>query len=77
MCGEDCPDEEEAGAFIGGSSSHDIWYIGHQRNIADMVAAIQQGRPPAITGEEGRKALEIVLAVYESARTGKTVVFGE
>lgn len=72
-CGEECPVPASAGSFIGGSSSHDIWIVGHQRNIEDMIAAVRENRPPKVTGQEGRKALEIVLAVYESARTGKPV----
>jgi predicted dehydrogenase len=46
---------------------------GHHAQIADMVAAIREGRPPAVTGEEGRRSLEVVLAIYESARTGREI----
>jgi UDP-N-acetyl-2-amino-2-deoxyglucuronate dehydrogenase len=46
----------------------------HAAQIADFTAAIDEGRPPAITAEDGRAALEIVCAVYESAREGRTVV---
>lgn len=46
---------------------------GHLPQIEDMVAAIREGRDPAIVGEEGRKAVEVILAIYESARTGKEV----
>jgi predicted dehydrogenase len=38
-----------------------------------MIQAIRENREPLVNGEEGRKPLEIVLAVYESARTGGTV----
>ena len=46
---------------------------GHAEQIADLLAAIDEGREPAVGGEAGRQALEIVCAVYESARTGRTV----
>jgi predicted dehydrogenase len=46
---------------------------GHHAQIADMVAAVREGRPPAISGEEGRRSLEVCLAIYESARTGREV----
>jgi len=39
----------------------------------DFVRAIQQGREPQVTGEDGRDSLAIALAAYESARTGHTV----
>ncbi len=68
-----CPVERETISFIGGSSSKDIWHVAHKRQIADMIAAICEDREPLVNGIEGRKPLEIVLAVYESARTGKTV----
>ena len=45
----------------------------HAAQIADLLAAIEEGREPAVSGEAGRDALEIVCAVYESARTGRTV----
>jgi len=45
----------------------------HAAQIADLLAAIEEGREPAVDGRAGRDALEIVCAVYESARTGRTV----
>ena len=68
-----CPVEPEPTGFIGGTSSKDIWHLSHKRQIADMIAAIREDREPLVNGIEGRKPLEIVLAVYESARTGKPV----
>lgn len=76
ISGEPCPVEPHPVGFIGGTSSHDIWHHAHKRQIADMVAAIQEDREPLVNGEEGRKPLEIVLAVYESARTGRPVRLG-
>lgn len=38
-----------------------------------MIDAILEDRPPKIDGHEGRKALQIVLAIYESAKTGREV----
>jgi predicted dehydrogenase len=51
-----------------------IALTGHQRQVADLVAAIRDGRPPAIDGPEGRKAVALVHAIYESARLGTSVV---
>lgn len=59
--------------LIAGSSSHDIWHHSHKKQIADMLSAIRENREPLVNGYEGRRALQIVLAVYESARTGKPV----
>jgi predicted dehydrogenase len=45
----------------------------HAAQLADLLAAIDEGLEPAVGGQAGRDALEIVCAVYESARTGRTV----
>lgn len=73
--GDPCPVQGEAGGFIGGTSSKDIWHHSHMRQIEDMIQAIREDRQPAVDGAEGRKPLEIVMAVYESSRTGETIRF--
>src|SRR6516165_2803408 len=45
----------------------------HAAQLADLLAAIEEEREPAVDGQAGRDALEIVCAVYESARTGAPV----
>jgi UDP-N-acetyl-2-amino-2-deoxyglucuronate dehydrogenase len=45
----------------------------HQAQLADFLEAIEQDRPPAISGEDARRPLELILGVYESARTGREV----
>jgi len=46
----------------------------HAAQIADLMAAIDEGRQPLVTAESGRDSLEVVCAVYESAREGRPVV---
>lgn len=46
---------------------------GHTRQYRDFVAAVRDGRRPAIGGEDGRDAVEIVTAAVESDRTGRTI----
>lgn len=50
-----------------------ISIAGHLRQIGDLVAAVRENRPPAIDGREGRKAVALVHAIYESAKTGRPV----
>jgi UDP-N-acetyl-2-amino-2-deoxyglucuronate dehydrogenase len=45
----------------------------HRQQLADFLAALDEGREPPLSGEEARRPLEIILAVYESARTGREV----
>jgi UDP-N-acetyl-2-amino-2-deoxyglucuronate dehydrogenase len=47
--------------------------IGHTRQYRDLVAAIRENRPPAITAEDGRRAIEVVTAAHESDRVGRAV----
>jgi predicted dehydrogenase len=41
--------------------------------IAEFVSAIREHRGPAVTGTDGYRALEVITAAYESARTGQPV----
>ena len=45
----------------------------NQAMVDEFVAAIRENRPPTITGYDGYKAVEIVLAAYESAARGEPV----
>jgi UDP-N-acetyl-2-amino-2-deoxyglucuronate dehydrogenase len=47
--------------------------FGHLRQYADFVAAIREGRPPAVTGTDGRNTIEIITAAYESDQLGRAV----
>jgi predicted dehydrogenase len=66
------PDDEHA-AVAAQEPGHPGFPGFHQQQIQDFLQAILDGRPPAVTGAEGRKALELILAIYESSRTGKPV----
>lgn len=46
---------------------------GHKAQIAEMVQIVREGGHPVIDGAEGRKSVELILAIYESARTGASV----
>lgn len=47
----------------------------HQLQISDFLQAILEGRDPLITGEEGRKTVEIFTAIYRSQRDRKPIKF--
>ena len=65
--------ESGAAAAGSGASPTGIAVTGHARLMADFVAAVREDRPPLVGGEEGRRSLALVLAIYESARTGHAV----
>lgn len=51
-----------------------VYGASHRYVYADMLAAVRENRPPEIGGAEGRSAVALVLALYESARTGQVVI---
>ncbi|WNB92637.1 Gfo/Idh/MocA family oxidoreductase [Bacillus sp. NEB1478] len=50
-----------------------VFGYAHRLQIEDMMHAIREDREPLVNGEEGLKPLEIILAIYESAKTGKEI----
>ncbi len=48
-------------------------YEGPCNVIEDMAALVRHGGTPRITGEEAKKSLALILAIYESSRTGQAV----
>lgn len=53
-----------------------ISFAGHQRQFEDFLKALNGGGEPLVDGKEGRKSVEIILAIYESARTGRRISLG-
>ncbi|MBL8926695.1 MAG: Gfo/Idh/MocA family oxidoreductase [Pseudonocardia sp.] len=47
--------------------------LGHRRQLADFIDAITTGRPPRVGTAEARTALSVILAMYESAASGRPV----
>lgn len=64
---------QKTGASGGSSNPAAISHVGHARQLADFVQAIQTGRAPLVDGREGRRAVEIILGIYQSAATGRAV----
>ncbi len=50
-----------------------IGHSAHAAQIRDFVAALNNGTAPAIAGAEGRRSVEIILAIYQAAETGLAV----
>ncbi len=60
-------------------SGDETWYDfadvdnSHARSVVHFVRSVTQGLPVVCTGEDGRESVRMVLAGYESARTGQPV----
>ena len=50
-----------------------IGHAGHTAQFKDVLKAIRKNRSPSICGHEGRRSVEIILAIYQAAKTGKRV----
>ena len=71
---EDILKNEAAGKIGGGTADPKAISVeGHRRLIEDLAHALRENRRPMIPGEEARRAVSLVLACYESARTGNIV----
>ena len=49
------------------------WGDAHRAQIADFIRCCRTGETPLVDGAQGRHAVELVLAAYQSARTGQVV----
>jgi UDP-N-acetyl-2-amino-2-deoxyglucuronate dehydrogenase len=64
---------QKVGASGGSSDPKAISHQGHARQLADFVRAIQKNTAPLVDGREGRRAVALICAIYESMRTGRAV----
>lgn len=50
-----------------------IYGFGHTPLYEDVISAIKNGRKPLVDGEQGKMAVELVLAIYRAAREKKAI----
>ncbi|MBQ7305016.1 MAG: Gfo/Idh/MocA family oxidoreductase, partial [Clostridia bacterium] len=50
-----------------------VQYEGHDGQLENILTAIEQDKDVAITGEEGRRTIELITAVYKAGTIGQTV----
>jgi UDP-N-acetyl-2-amino-2-deoxyglucuronate dehydrogenase len=63
----------KVGASGGSSDPAAISHQGHARQLTDFVQAIRTGGRPLVDGREGRKAVAVIEAIYQSAKKGEAV----
>jgi len=64
---------EETQIGGGASDPNAISIEGHRAQIEDFALAILEQREPAIPGRQGRRAVELICAIYESDKNGRIV----
>ena len=68
---------EDEGVSSGARDPGAISSEGHRRQIQDMVAAIREDREPLVTGIDGLRAIQLILAIYQSSREGRPIQIKE
>ena len=58
----------------GASDPMAIDYMGHRRQIENMMAAIRKTDTLRIDAQEGKRTVELICAIYESSKTGKRIL---
>lgn len=56
-------------------ATSNVYGNGHTSLFADVIDAIQKNRKPYVDAYAGRRALEMILAIYKSQKTGEIVKF--
>ena len=51
----------------------EAWNYGFPQELAHFVGCVKNGAQPLETGDDGRAVLEIIMAAYQSAATGRRV----
>jgi len=82
---EEYPEDQEIrrkgeiseGLHSGAGDPKAAGYKGHKQQFQDMARAILEKREPLISGREGRRALELICGIYESAESGLPYRFSE
>jgi predicted dehydrogenase len=78
---DESPDDERIRREFGGRTKtgggaadpRAIGHEAHRKQFDDFLKAIDENREPLVNGEEGRKAVEIILGIYKSASEGRIV----
>ena len=69
--------EVKAEAGTAASDAKKFPVEGHIIQVKNLIAAARTGEELICSGEEGRRSLQLITAIYESARRGEEVYFDE
>lgn len=52
-----------------------VYGFGHKEYYAHVVEALTKNKDAMVDGEEGKRSLELIIAIYESIESGKEIFF--
>ncbi|MCK4465463.1 MAG: Gfo/Idh/MocA family oxidoreductase [Bacteroidales bacterium] len=64
-------------ASTAASSASEFPVEGHIKQVKNFISAVRTGEELICSGEEGRRSLQLIAALYESARRGEEVYLDE
>lgn len=65
--------EEDSENRTTAEQTSNVYGNGHTSLYADVIDAIKSGREPYVDARAGMRALELILSIYKSMKTGKPV----
>jgi UDP-N-acetyl-2-amino-2-deoxyglucuronate dehydrogenase len=68
-------DEDDALVEQSNTAPPSVYGFGHEGYYRNVVSTLRGTTRPETDGRGGRKSLELVIGIYESARTGRDVAF--
>ncbi|MDI6739198.1 MAG: Gfo/Idh/MocA family oxidoreductase [Candidatus Edwardsbacteria bacterium] len=69
-------DEQEADRLVIGEYAENppnVYGFGHKAYYDDVIRSILRDQPALVDGLEGRRSLELIIAIYQSIETGQEV----
>jgi UDP-N-acetyl-2-amino-2-deoxyglucuronate dehydrogenase len=67
------PDDDDKLIEGANTSPPNVYGLGHQGYYRNVLAVLRGEAKPDTDGRAGRKSLELILGIYESAKTGREV----
>lgn len=62
-------------SFVDGWEPGEEFFKGHVRQLRTIFRCLDEGIQPPVAGTDARKAVDIILGIYESTRSGKRVEY--
>ena len=66
--------KNELDVFVGALPN--LTHEGHTAQIDDMLAAVENGSRPAVDGEDGRRTIALICAIYKAGTLKREIDFG-
>ena len=67
------PDEDDKLIEAANTNPPNVYGLGHQGYYRNVLSVLRGEAKPDTDGRAGRKSLELILGIYESAKTGREV----